>query len=87
MGERKIIVLEGPDGVGKSTQAKMLVDKLNKVTSEDWMLVHFPKYNSCTGRIIKSYLEDKDTKIEDMVPELYSKIFKVIYIFGGFIPK
>ncbi|MBE6889711.1 MAG: thymidylate kinase [Ruminococcaceae bacterium] len=55
MGKGKIIVLEGMDGCGKSTQLQLIVDAL-KEKGLPARLVSFPNYDSDSGRIIKSYL-------------------------------
>lgn len=55
MSKGKIIVLEGLDGCGKSTQLQLLQDRLVKegVTSR---LISFPNYDSPSGRIVSAYL-------------------------------
>lgn len=50
----KIVVLEGPDGSGKSTQAKILLDRLNRENIPA-SLFHFPKETG-TGYDIRKYL-------------------------------
>ena len=47
----KLIVIEGLDGSGKSTQLELLKEKL-----PDAHFITFPQYESDTGRIITSYL-------------------------------
>ncbi len=55
MSKGKIIVLEGLDGCGKSTQLQLLADWLvdSDVNSR---LISFPNYNSDSGRIVSGYL-------------------------------
>ncbi len=55
MSKGKIIVLEGLDGCGKSTQLQLLADRLaaKGVTSR---LISFPNYDSPSGRIVSQYL-------------------------------
>lgn len=55
MSKGKIIVLEGLDGCGKSTQLELLVEALKK-RGLPVRLVSFPNYNSDAGRIITDYL-------------------------------
>jgi dTMP kinase len=56
----KIIVLEGTDYSGKTTQAKVLVKKF-KEEGINVELISFPRYNTPTGRIIGGpYLGKKD---------------------------
>lgn len=51
----KLIVLEGTDGSGKATQAKMLCDAL-RARGEDAMLITFPDYESDSSALVKMYL-------------------------------
>lgn len=55
MDKGKIIVLEGLDGCGKSTQLSLLADRLsgNGVRTR---LVSFPNYDSPGGRLVSGYL-------------------------------
>lgn len=55
MSKGKMIVLEGLDGCGKSTQLELLQEKLSGcgVSSR---LISFPNYDSDSGRIVSSYL-------------------------------
>ena len=56
----KIIVIEGTDCSGKETQAKLLVDKLNKRNLNTRHL-SFPCYDTATGKIIGAcYLGKED---------------------------
>lgn len=54
-GKGKLIVIEGGDGSGKATQAKLLLNYLKK---EKIPSVHisFPRYKSHWGKIIEKYL-------------------------------
>ncbi len=58
MGKGKIIVLEGLDGCGKSTQLELIVEALKKRVPSV-RLVSFPNYESHSGRIISDYLGGK----------------------------
>lgn len=55
MSKGKIIVLEGLDGCGKSTQLQLLADRLaaEGTTSR---LISFPNYDSPSGKIVSGYL-------------------------------
>lgn len=55
MNKGKIIVLEGLDGCGKSTQLQLAVEALKK-RGRAVRLVSFPNYESHSGRIISDYL-------------------------------
>ena len=55
MGKGKVIVLEGLDGCGKSTQLDLALEYLkgNNVTCRS---VSFPNYESLSGKLVKQYL-------------------------------
>lgn len=52
---KKLIVFEGGDGTGKSTQAKKLVEWLN-YNGNKAVYIHFPSYEDPTGKAIKDML-------------------------------
>jgi dTMP kinase len=54
----KIIVLEGIDKAGKSTQSKLLMDYL-KLSGKICTLITFPDYTTSIGAEIKAFLEGK----------------------------
>jgi dTMP kinase len=54
----KIIVLEGIDKAGKSTQSKLLMDYL-KLSGKICTLITFPDYSTSIGAEIKAFLEGK----------------------------
>lgn len=54
MEKGKIIVLEGLDGCGKSTQLEILRDSLAQ--RRKTRLISFPNYESSTGRVVSEYL-------------------------------
>ena len=58
MRKGKIIVLEGIDKAGKSTQSKLLMDYL-KLTGKICTLITFPDYTTSIGAEIKAFLEGK----------------------------
>lgn len=51
----KLIVLEGIDGSGKSTQFKLLTDRLKK-EGISFRKVVFPRYDNSSSALLKSYL-------------------------------
>lgn len=55
MNKGKIIVLEGLDGCGKSTQLELAVSSLRE-SGMDVRLVSFPNYESCCGKVVSDYL-------------------------------
>lgn len=57
MNKGRIIVLEGLDGCGKSTQLEILYNNL--AASKETRLISFPNYDSSTGRVVSDYLSGK----------------------------
>lgn len=51
----KLIVIEGTDGSGKSTQKRMLTDALKK-SNIDFREVTFPRYNEESSCLVRKYL-------------------------------
>ena len=64
----KLIVIEGScDGVGKSTQYNLLIDRLEK---EGYNIIkhHFPSYGTYQGRPVSEYLKGNFGKISELSP-------------------
>lgn len=57
MNRGKIIVLEGLDGCGKSTQLELLYKFVS--ASREARLISFPNYDSSTGKVVSDYLAGK----------------------------
>lgn len=55
MNKGRIIVLEGLDGCGKSTQLDILYNEL--AATRKTRLISFPNYESSTGRVVSDYLK------------------------------
>ena len=70
----KLIVIEGScDGVGKSTQYKLLIDKLSKeynITTH-----HFPSYGTYQGRAVEEYLKGNYGNISDLSPYFVNSLY------------
>ena len=54
----KIIVLEGTDKAGKTTQSRMLAEAL-KASGKVCVIIDFPDYNTPIGMEIKAFLDGK----------------------------
>lgn len=59
-----LIVLEGVDRSGKSTQARKLVESLNNLNIPAELMV-FPDRTTHTGKLIAQYLSNKDCQLND----------------------
>ncbi|MDD2238669.1 MAG: thymidylate kinase [Bacilli bacterium] len=64
----KIIVIEGTDCSGKETQARLLVDKLNK-EGKKIVFMSFPMYDTPTGEIIAANILGKSDYGKCTFPE------------------
>src|SRR3989344_979357 len=67
MQKGKLIVIEGPDGSGKTEQWKLLAQRLKK---EDHLveLVDFPQYSKVSAGLISNYLRGIYGKPDDVSP-------------------
>jgi dTMP kinase len=66
----KIIVIEGTDKAGKSSQSRMLAEAL-KVSGKICVILDFPDYTTPIGMEIKAFLEGK----RDYLPEVKHLLF------------
>lgn len=67
-----LINLEGLDGAGKSTQARLLVDHLSQA-SFSASIIHFPAYDTPTGQRIAAYLRGEISLSGEKVQELFAE--------------
>jgi len=76
MGRKKgkLIVFEGADGSGKTTQAKLLYKllKKNKTPAE---FISFPIYESTWGKLVRKYLDGDFGDVNDVSPYLASVFY------------
>jgi len=70
----RFIVIEGVDGSGKETQAKMLVDHF-KETGIRVLYLDFPQYEGFYGQVVARYLRGEFGPIESTSPYLISIIY------------
>lgn len=70
----KLIVFEGADGVGKSTQAKLLFRylKSRKIPAR---YISFPRYNTSWGKQIRRYLSGDFGSLKDVDPYFVSMLY------------
>ena len=73
----KIIVIEGAcDGIGKTTQYKMLCDRLRE-DNIDFVMHHFPSYNTSAGAATESYLRGELGTPSDLSPYFINSLYAV----------
>ncbi|KAJ8730300.1 hypothetical protein PYW07_017338 [Mythimna separata] len=66
-----LIVIEGVDRTGKSTQARMLVENLNKKNIQA-EYTNFPARETDVGKIINNYLQLKNDLSDEVIHLLFS---------------
>lgn len=72
----KLIVIEGScDGVGKSTQYKLLIDRLIKESDKLITTHHFPSYGTYQGRPVEEYLKGNYGKISELSPYFVNSLY------------
>lgn len=72
----KLIVIEGScDGVGKSTQYRLLIDRLIKERSEVVTTHHFPSYGTYQGRPVEEYLKGNYGKVSELSPYFVNSLY------------
>ena len=72
----KLIVIEGScDGVGKTTQYKLLIDRLIKDNKNVITTHHFPSYGTYQGRPVEEYLKGNYGKIAELSPYFVNSLY------------
>lgn len=72
----KLIVIEGSsDGVGKSTQYRLLVERLEKESDKVIVTHHFPSYGTYQGRPVEEYLKGSYGKISSLSPYFVNSLY------------
>jgi len=75
LNKGKFVVIEGPDGVGKSTQIKLLCKYLKKLLI-NFKFIHFPRYTKKPyGEIISRYLSGDFGSADKVSPYLASLLY------------
>jgi len=70
----KLIVIEGVDGTGKSTQLKLLMERIQK---EGFAVenIHFPKHEISFGKVVDAYLRGEFGQKENLSPEFVAMLY------------
>jgi len=76
MKKGKLIVIEGNDGSGKGTQAKLIVENLKK-KGKDVLFLDFPVYDSVFGKLLSGYLRGDFGDLNEMPPEIPTLLFAI----------
>lgn len=72
----RLIVIEGScDGVGKSTQYKLLIDRLLGEKDKTIVTHHFPSYGTYQGRPVEEYLKGNYGKISELSPYFVNSLY------------
>lgn len=71
----KLVVIEGIDGVGKSTQYHLLLDRLTKEEKEKVVTHHFPSYGTYQARAVEEYLKGTYGKITELSPYFVNSLY------------
>jgi dTMP kinase len=74
MERGKLIVLEGGDASGKSTQLKLLVNKLQS-EGKEVINMHFPKHDISFGKVVDAYLRGEYGDKKDIPPEFVAMLY------------
>lgn len=72
----KLIALEGSDGVGKTTQKKMLIEAL-RAKGHKVADIKFPVYDSPTGKVVKAYLNNEFGNASELDPRLSCALYSL----------
>jgi len=83
----KLIVIESCcDSVGKSTQYKLLIDRLRRESDKVITTHHFPSYGTYQGRPVEEYLKGNYGKISELsqyfVNSLYAQDRAITWVTG-----
>lgn len=77
----KLIVIDGSDGSGKSTQTKLLVEYLQKINSHTRHL-KFPRYETFYGEVVAKFLRGEFGNIDQVSPYLASITYGMDRLFA-----
>ena len=73
---KKLLVIDGIDGIGKETQSKLLSQRLNLKGIKNFQ-ISFPRYKSTSGLLIKEYLRGDMGSFEELNPYSISLLYSI----------
>lgn len=76
MSGGKFFVIEGQDGTGKETQARLLLHHLEEAKAET-IIMDFPQYGKNSAWLIERYLRGEEGTVETIDPRLASLYFTI----------
>lgn len=76
MRRGRFIAIEGGDGSGKATQAKLLQLQLEQ-SGHDVLAVSFPRYGQASAQLVEQYLNGDFGPLGSQVPELLSLAYAI----------
>ena len=80
------IILFGPPGAGKGTQAQKIVNKFNLYQASSGNLLRIEiKNKSDVGKKIEQIISQGDFVTDDIVNKILKKVILVLFIFTFFI--
>lgn len=71
-----ILAIEGSDGSGKHTQAKLLLERLKK-EGKKAELFSFPEYRTFSGKLVSKYLRGEFGSLEKVMPEFAALLYSL----------
>ncbi len=80
----KLIVIEGLDGSGKSTQAQILVDRL-KAEGKKVTLISYPDYEKPSSTLVRMYLNGEFSENPDDVNAYSASTFYAVDRYAGYM--
>ena len=83
----KLIVIEGLDGSGKTTQLNLLVNKLKQKNIKNIKQIKLPDYDSDSSSLVKMYLSGEFGKSPEDVNAYAASAFYAVDRFANYKTK